>query len=178
MFCNQCQETAKNIACTINGVCGKKEATANLQDLLMYAWGEQTDVPESADWYNSSFLMLWGSNVPLTRTPDSPFYTQVRYKGTKSVVIAPDYSEAVKFADLWIKPRQGTDAALGMAMGHVILKEFYLKRKVPYFEKYARQYSDLPFLVKIEEKDGKFLCGTILRASDMDSRLKNLFGGM
>ncbi|MDD3891419.1 MAG: hydroxylamine reductase [Bacteroidales bacterium] len=37
MYCNQCQETAKNIACTINGVCGKKEVTANLQDLLMFA---------------------------------------------------------------------------------------------------------------------------------------------
>ena len=135
-------------------------------------WGEQTDVPESADWYNSSFLMLWGSNVPLTRTPDSPFYTQVRYKGTKSVVIAPDYSDAVKFADLWMKPRQGTDAALGMAMGHVILKEFYLDKKTPYFEKYARQYSDLPFLVKIEEKDGKYFGGTILRASDLENNLE------
>lgn len=37
MFCNQCQETAKNTGCTINGVCGKKEVTANIQDLLMYA---------------------------------------------------------------------------------------------------------------------------------------------
>ena len=37
MFCNQCQETAKNTGCTINGVCGKNEATANLQDLLVYA---------------------------------------------------------------------------------------------------------------------------------------------
>lgn len=37
MFCNQCQETAKNFGCTINGVCGKKEVTANIQDLLMYA---------------------------------------------------------------------------------------------------------------------------------------------
>jgi hydroxylamine reductase len=37
MFCNQCQETAKNTGCTINGVCGKKEVTANLQDLLVYA---------------------------------------------------------------------------------------------------------------------------------------------
>lgn len=37
MFCNQCQETAKNTGCTINGVCGKKEDTANIQDLLMYA---------------------------------------------------------------------------------------------------------------------------------------------
>ena len=37
MYCSQCQETAKNMACTINGVCGKKEITANIQDLLMYA---------------------------------------------------------------------------------------------------------------------------------------------
>ncbi|MBC9219416.1 molybdopterin-dependent oxidoreductase, partial [Escherichia coli] len=27
-------------------------------------WGEQTDVPESADWYNSSYIIAWGSNVP------------------------------------------------------------------------------------------------------------------
>lgn len=37
MFCNQCQETAKNTGCTINGVCGKKEETANIQDLLIFA---------------------------------------------------------------------------------------------------------------------------------------------
>ncbi len=37
MFCNQCQETAHNTGCTINGVCGKKADTANLQDLLVYA---------------------------------------------------------------------------------------------------------------------------------------------
>ncbi len=36
MFCFQCQETAKNQGCTIAGVCGKKEPTANLQDLLIY----------------------------------------------------------------------------------------------------------------------------------------------
>ena len=44
-------------------------------------WGEQTDVPESADWFNSTFLLLWGSNVPQTRTPDAHFYTEARYKG-------------------------------------------------------------------------------------------------
>lgn len=36
MFCYQCQETAKNEGCTIQGVCGKKEDTANSQDLLIY----------------------------------------------------------------------------------------------------------------------------------------------
>ncbi|MFP4459784.1 MAG: hydroxylamine reductase [Candidatus Zixiibacteriota bacterium] len=36
MFCFQCQETAKNQGCTIRGVCGKQDTTANLQDLLIY----------------------------------------------------------------------------------------------------------------------------------------------
>jgi len=35
-FCYQCQETAKNLGCTLRGVCGKQESTANLQDLLIY----------------------------------------------------------------------------------------------------------------------------------------------
>ena len=135
-------------------------------------WGEQTDVPESADWYNSSFLMLWGSNVPLTRTPDSPFYTQVRYKGTKTINISPDFNDAAKFADLWIKPKQGTDAALGMAMGHVILKEYYLERQVPYFEDYARQYTDMPFLVKIEKENGRYVAGRMVRASYLADNLR------
>ena len=36
MFCFQCQETARNTGCTVKGVCGKPEETANLQDLLIY----------------------------------------------------------------------------------------------------------------------------------------------
>ncbi len=36
MFCFQCQETAKNQGCTVKGVCGKPEETANLQDLVIY----------------------------------------------------------------------------------------------------------------------------------------------
>jgi hydroxylamine reductase len=36
MFCFQCQETAKNQGCTIKGVCGKENDTANLQDLLIF----------------------------------------------------------------------------------------------------------------------------------------------
>lgn len=36
MFCFQCQETAKNQGCTVKGVCGKPENTADLQDLLIH----------------------------------------------------------------------------------------------------------------------------------------------
>jgi len=134
-------------------------------------WGEQTDVPESADWYNSSFIIAWGSNVPQTRTPDAHFFTEARYNGTKTVAITPDYSEVAKLCDLWLHPRAGTDAALGMAMGHVILKEFHLDRKVPWFEDYGRRYTDMPLLVKLVQRDGKYVPDRYLRASDFADRL-------
>ncbi|MFV0472619.1 MAG: nitrate reductase subunit alpha [Pikeienuella sp.] len=134
-------------------------------------WGEQTDVPESADWYNSNYLILWGSNVPQTRTPDAHFYTEVRYKGAKSAVICPDYSEAAKFGDVWLNAKQGTDAALAMAFGHVILREFHLDRQVEYFEDYCRKYSDFPMLVKLEKKNGRLVPGRFLRADDLDGKL-------
>ncbi|MBZ0139200.1 MAG: molybdopterin-dependent oxidoreductase, partial [Pseudorhodoplanes sp.] len=134
-------------------------------------WGEQTDVPESADWYNSGFLILWGSNVPQTRTPDAHFYTEARYRGAKSVVITPDYAEASKFADLWISVKQGTDAALAMAMGHVILREFHIDRKADYFENYIRQYTDMPMLVRLVKQDGKLVPDRFVRTSDFAGNL-------
>ncbi|WKB54815.1 nitrate reductase subunit alpha [Eleftheria terrae] len=139
-------------------------------------WGEQTDVPESADWYNSTYLIAWGSNVPQTRTPDAHFFTEVRYKGAKTVAVTPDYAEVSKLADLWLHPKQGTDAALAMAMGHVVLKEFYFERRSAYFDDYARRYTDLPMLVMLREHtldDGRTVMvpDRYLRASDFNGRL-------
>ncbi|MDP2771427.1 MAG: molybdopterin-dependent oxidoreductase, partial [Giesbergeria sp.] len=139
-------------------------------------WGEQTDVPESADWYNSTFIIAWGSNVPQTRTPDAHFFTEVRYKGAKTVAVTPDYSEVAKLADLWMHPKQGTDAAVAMAMGHVILKEFYFNKRSAYFDDYARRYTDLPLLVVLNEKtlaDGRkvMVPGRYVRASDFPDQL-------
>jgi nitrate reductase / nitrite oxidoreductase, alpha subunit len=134
-------------------------------------WGEQTDVPESADWYNSTYLMVWGSNVPQTRTPDAHFYTEVRYKGTKTVAVSSDFGEMVKFGDIWMAPKQGTDAALAMAMGHVILKEFHLENKSDYFRSYVKQYTDMPMLVRLVERNGSYVPDQMLRASQLPGNL-------
>ncbi|MDO9511628.1 MAG: hydroxylamine reductase [Bacteroidales bacterium] len=37
MYCFQCQEAAKGVACTVKGVCGKTDEVSNLQDLLIYS---------------------------------------------------------------------------------------------------------------------------------------------
>ena len=74
------------------------------------------------------YLIMWGSNVPVTRTPDAHYMTEARYRGQKVVVVSPDYADNIKFADEWLPAQPGTDGALAMAMGHVILKEFFVDR--------------------------------------------------
>ena len=130
-------------------------------------FGDQTDVPESGDWWDASYLMMWGSNVPVTRTPDAHWMAEVRYRGTKVVSVSPDYADNTKFADEWMPCAAGTDGALGMAMGHVILSECFVQKRVPFFVDYVQRYTDLPFLIKLEERDGALVPGKNLTAADL-----------
>jgi nitrate reductase alpha subunit len=100
---------------------------ADLPPASPQAFGDQTDVPESGDWWNAGYLIIWGTNLPTTRTPDAHFMVEARYRGQKVVVVSPDYAEHTKFADHWLAAAPGSDGAMAMAMGHVILKEFYVE---------------------------------------------------
>ncbi|GAA1848283.1 nitrate reductase subunit alpha [Myceligenerans crystallogenes] len=118
-------------------------------------FGDQTDVPESGDWWNSSYLVMWGSNIPVTRTPDAHFMAEARYRGQKVVVVSPDFADNTKFADSWLSPHPGTDGALAMAMGHVIMKEFLAKpagEREPRFQEYLKRFADAPFLIRLGER--------------------------
>ncbi|MEU6548807.1 nitrate reductase subunit alpha [Streptomyces sp. NPDC046915] len=131
-------------------------------------FGDQTDVPESGDWWDAGYLIMWGSNLPVTRTPDAHWMAEARYRGQKVVAVSPDYADNVKFADEWLPAQPGTDGALAMAMGHVILKEFFVDRRTPYFEDYVKRYTDLPFLVALEEREpGTYTPGKFLTAADL-----------
>ncbi|NDK88813.1 nitrate reductase subunit alpha [Gordonia desulfuricans] len=129
-------------------------------------FGDQTDVPESGDWWDASYLMMWGSNVPVTRTPDAHWMAEVRYRGTKIVTVSPDYADNTKFADEWLPAQAGTDAALAMAMGHVILSEFFVARDTPFFTDYVRTYTDLPFLIHLDQTDAGWVPGKFVTADE------------
>ncbi|WP_405216290.1 nitrate reductase subunit alpha [Agrococcus sp. Ld7] len=130
-------------------------------------FGDQTDVPESADWWNASYLMMWGSNVPVTRTPDAHFMVEARYRGQKVITVSPDYTDNTKFADEWVAPHPGTDGALAFAMGHVILKEFLVDRQTERFVDYMRRYSDAPYLIALEQRGDQLVPGKFVTASDL-----------
>ena len=128
-------------------------------------WGEQTDVQESADWYNAKLLAVMGSNLNMTRTPDCHFAAEARHNGSKMWVFSPDFSQVSKYADEWVAINAGQDGAWWMAVNHVLLKEFHHEAQEPYFLEYCKQYSDSPFLVELNNTDGVYRAGKLLRAN-------------
>jgi nitrate reductase alpha subunit len=140
-------------------------------------WGEQTDVPESADWYNSSYIIAWGSNVPQTRTPDATLLHRGPLQGCEDGGGDPRLLGSRQARRHLAAPQAGhRRRALAMAFGHVALNEFYFKQRSPYFDDYARRYTDLPLLVMLKEhtlSDGSttLVPDRYLRASDFNGKL-------
>ncbi|MBV43403.1 MAG: nitrate reductase subunit alpha [Euryarchaeota archaeon] len=142
----------------------------DLPHIMPWIWGDQTDVAESADWYQGTYWIVMGSNLPMTRTPDAHFASEHKYNGGKITNLSPDYADITKFADLWVQIKEGTDNAFLNACIHVILNEYHHERKTGYFQDYVKQYTNLPFLVMLDEQEGgHHRNGRFLRASDIAS---------
>ncbi len=139
-------------------------------------WGEQTDVCESADWYNSKMIAVMGANLNMTRTPDVHFFAESRHNGTKTIVFSPDFSQVAKFSDQWFPLHAGSDGAFWMAVTHVVLKEYHHEKKSPYFIEYVKKYTDSPFLVELEANNGNYKPGRLVRANRI-SEYKDISNG-
>ncbi len=133
-------------------------------------WGEQTDVQESADWYNAKMIAAMGSNLNMTRTPDVHFVAEARHNGTKLWIFAPDFNQVAKYADEWVAINPGQDGAWWMAVNHVILTEAHHRDAVPYFLSYAKEYTDVPYLVELKEyEESGWESGQMLRAGRLEN---------
>jgi anaerobic selenocysteine-containing dehydrogenase len=78
----------------------------------------------SAPWdiANAKLIILWGKNPAETNIHQMPFVQQARESGARVVVIDPRRTETAESADLWIRPRPGTDGALALAAAHEIIR--------------------------------------------------------
>jgi len=139
-------------------------------------WGEQTDVCESADWYNAKMVADMGACLNMTRTPDCHFFAESRHNGTKAVVFSPDFSQVCKYADQWVPLHAGSDGAFWMAVSHVILKEFHHDKPTPYFIRYTKQYTDSPYLVVLNKVSDHYTPGRLLRANEL-AQFKDIENG-
>jgi complex iron-sulfur molybdoenzyme family reductase subunit alpha len=112
-------------------------------------WGVQTEACECADWFNSKYIILWGSNIVQTRIPDAHFAFEARYNGAKLCVVSPDYNSSSIHADHFLQIQPGTDAMLALGLARVLIEKDWIDRS------YITEQTDLPLLVRGDT--GKFL---------------------
>ncbi|MFH1032237.1 MAG: molybdopterin-dependent oxidoreductase [Chloroflexota bacterium] len=96
---------------------------ANLSSLATYGTEENTSHTLD-DLLNSRLIIMWGWNPAVTihRSNTSWYLTQSKEKGIPIIAVDPRYTEsAATFAQRWIPIRPGTDAAMLIAMAHVII---------------------------------------------------------
>ena len=109
------------------------------------------------EYFHSDLVLCWSGNPAFTQIPNFHYLTEARYRGTRFVVISPDYNATAMHADYWVPVRPGTDTALALALAREIIE-----RKL-HDEELLREQTDLPLLVRQDTK-------RFLRESDLKKK--------
>src|SRR5207253_1214975 len=78
---------------------------------------------EPEQFRHSRYIIAWASNIHGNNVHLWPFIAEARRNGAKLVVIDPYRTRTAKCADWYLPINPGTDAALALAMMHVIINE-------------------------------------------------------
>lgn len=105
-------------ACRLErAICGHAAEEA----IMLTVGGRLAPSPEML--IHSKLVLIWGSNPASTAPHIMPFLREAQRKGTRIIVIDPIRTLTARSADQHIQPFPGTDAALALAMMHVIVTE-------------------------------------------------------
>jgi anaerobic selenocysteine-containing dehydrogenase len=124
-----------------------------------YAFGVATVATGSgggamADIANSGCLVLWGYNPSYTRLTHATATVAALKRGMKLIVVDPRHVGLASKADLWLRPRPGTDGALALGLAHVMITRGWYDRG------FVREWTNAPHLVRSDT-------GRLLRAADL-----------
>ena len=75
------------------------------------------------DYETADCILVTGNNIIETHPVTATFVKKGKRRGGKVLVIDPKWTPLVRYADIWLQPRLGTDVALLNGMMHVIIGE-------------------------------------------------------
>ncbi len=81
------------------------------------------------DLPNARLVVLWGKNAAETNVHQVGHLHQAIDRGARVVVIDPRRTETAERADLLLQPRPGTDGALALAVGHLLVRDGLVDRE-------------------------------------------------
>jgi anaerobic selenocysteine-containing dehydrogenase len=94
------------------------------------------------DIARARLILMWGKNAAETNIHQMPFIQEAREAGGRLVVIDPRRTESTESADLWLRPRPGSDGALALALASEIIRaggidEAFISDHVTGFDEFA-----------------------------------------
>lgn len=119
--------------------------------------GYQTSDHEAPDWRNSKLVLSMGKNLIENKLADNHFLTESLERGSKIIVVSPDYQPTNTRADLWVTIRPGTDGAFLLGVANQLIQRQWYDRD------FVKKYTSLPLLVRLDNHK-------YLRWSDIDSK--------
>src|SRR5262249_59388890 len=72
---------------------------------------------------HSRYVVLWGTNTIVTTLPFWPYVREAQRRGAKIVVVDPVRTRTAEAADWHLPIKPASDAALALAMMHVIVRD-------------------------------------------------------
>ncbi len=103
--------------CTYMELCGWGRYLAPL-----YTFGAPVPGAYLPDLENAGCILFWGYNPSVARLSHATATTAAVARGAKLVVVDPRKAGLAAKADHWLRVRPGTDAALALAMTHVLIE--------------------------------------------------------
>jgi formate dehydrogenase alpha subunit len=105
-------------------LCHASTVTAMLRSI-----GDGAGSNSIQDFELTDCLFVTGNNIIETHPVTATYVKAGKRKGQKLIVCDPKWTPLVRYADIWLQPRLGTDVALLNGMIHVIINESLFDEK-------------------------------------------------
>ena len=122
----------------------------------MYTFGASVPGNYLPDLENAGCILFWGYNPNLARIAHATATSAALKRGARLIVVDPRRAGPAAKADVWLRVRPGTDAALALGIAHVMIERGW------YDVDFVREWTNGPLLVRADT-------GRLLRESDVST---------
>lgn len=139
-------------------LCGSMELCGwGRHQATQYTFGAPVPGSYLPDLDHAGCILFWGYNPNVARLAHAVATTAALKRGARLIVVDPRRVGPANRADVWLRVRPGTDAALALGIAHVMIERGWYDRA------FIRDWTNGPLLVRMDN-------GRLLTQRDLDAQ--------